>query len=58
MYVDISDGFARKIHARLAHESQTVDPDALAEGWAKQAREIGASAGLDWAEAFTVFRLD
>lgn len=56
-YVDISDGFARKIDARLAHESQTSDPDALAEGWAARAREIGAPAGLACAEAFTVVRL-
>lgn len=57
-YVDIADGFARKVAARLAHESQTSDPQALADGWRRRAAEIGEPAGLACAEAFTVLRLD
>ena len=57
-YVDISAGLERKIGARLLHASQTVDGPALRVGWRKRAAAIGAPAGLDAAEAFTVLRLD
>ncbi len=56
-YVDISPGFERKIVARLAHESQTGDPEALRDGWRERAAGIGAEAGLPLAEAFVVLRL-
>lgn len=56
-YVDISAGFERKIAARLAHESQTGDPEALREGWRERAACIGAEAGLPLAEAFVVLHL-
>jgi len=57
-FVDISAGFDRKVAARLAHASQTPDPDALRVGWRERARTIGAPAGLPLAEAFTILRLD
>lgn len=57
-YVDISIGFDRKIAARLAHESQTSDPQALRQAWRERAARIGAEAGLPLAEAFVVLRLD
>jgi LmbE family N-acetylglucosaminyl deacetylase len=57
-YVDIGASFDRKIAARLAHASQTSDPDALREGWRRRAEAIGAPAGLPLAEAFTVLRMD
>lgn len=57
VYVDISRGFERKIAARLAHKSQTSDPEALRAGWRERAARIGAEAGLPLAEAFVVLRL-
>lgn len=56
-YVDISAGFDRKIHARLAHDSQTPDPSALPGNWRERAAAIGAEAGLPLAEAFTILRI-
>jgi len=55
-YVDISSSFERKIAARLAHESQTADPQTLRESWKARAAEIGAPLGLPLAESFTVLR--
>lgn len=57
-YVDIGRGFDRKVAARLAHRSQTEDAAALRLGWRDRAAGIGAPAGLELAEAFTVLRLD
>ena len=57
-HVDIGAGFERKIAARLAHASQTPDPDALREGWRRRAETIGTPAGLPLAEAFTILRLE
>lgn len=51
-YVDISDGLAGKITARLAHVSQTTDPAALADSWRRRAEETGQQGGLPLAEAF------
>jgi LmbE family N-acetylglucosaminyl deacetylase len=51
-YVDISDGLEVKIAARLAHVSQTSDPQALATSWRSRAEEVGRQAGLPLAEAF------
>ncbi len=57
-HVDISASFERKIAARLQHQSQTTDADALRQGWRQRAAEIGAPAGIPLAEAFTVVTLD
>jgi len=57
-YVDITTSFERKLQARLAHASQTNDPQALREGWRTRAAAIGKPAGLPLAEAFTILRLD
>jgi LmbE family N-acetylglucosaminyl deacetylase len=51
-YVDISDGLAAKIAARLAHASQTTDPAALAHSWRRRAEVTGQEGGLPLAEAF------
>ena len=55
-WVDISATLERKIAARLAHASQTADPDALRSGWRERAARIGAPVGLACAEAFVVLR--
>ena len=57
-YVDIGRSFERKVAARLAHRSQTEDAAALRLGWRDRAAGIGAPAGLELAEAFTVLSLD
>jgi LmbE family N-acetylglucosaminyl deacetylase len=57
-YVDITDGFERKLTARLAHASQTPDPAALATGWRARSASIGKRANLELAEAFTRLELD
>ena len=57
-HVDIGAGFDRKIAARLAHVSQTRDPQALRAGWRERAAQIGAEAGLPLAESFAVLHLD
>ena len=56
-YVDISASFDRKIAARLAHISQTVDPDALRTGWRERFTTIGQQVGLLLAEAFVILNL-
>ena len=57
-YVDISTSIDQKIDARLAHVSQTVDPDALRDGWRSRFAAVGAEAGLPFAEAFTCLDID
>lgn len=56
-FVDISTGFDRKIAARLAHQSQTSDADALRAAWRRRAVDIGAPAHLPLAETFTTICL-
>jgi LmbE family N-acetylglucosaminyl deacetylase len=56
-YVDIGKTLEQKIAARLEHESQTADREALMAAWRKRAFEIGEPAGLTAAEAFTVLHL-
>ena len=56
--VDITASFDRKIAARLAHGSQTLDPARLPNDWRERAARIGAPAGVGLAEAFTVLSLD
>lgn len=56
--IDISATFECKLAARLAHASQTPNPDALAATWRARAAEIGDAAGIPVAEAFTVLELD
>lgn len=51
-YVDIAATLDAKIASRLAHASQTSDPDALAQSWRKRAEETGRAGGLLFAEAF------
>ena len=57
-YVNIEPGFERKIEARLAHKSQTPDPEALVAAWRTRATIIGEKASLLLAEAFTVLEID
>jgi LmbE family N-acetylglucosaminyl deacetylase len=56
-YVDIASTLERKLAARLAHESQTVDPVTLAEHWRLSGAKVGARVELAVAEAFTVLNL-
>ena len=56
--VDIAPAFERKLAARLEHRSQTADPAALRARWRERAAEVGASAGVELAEAFVVLVLD
>jgi LmbE family N-acetylglucosaminyl deacetylase len=56
-YVDIASTFDRKLAARLAHESQTVDRVTLAERWRLSAATTGVPVKLAAAEAFTVLSL-
>jgi LmbE family N-acetylglucosaminyl deacetylase len=55
--VDISDGFERKVRARLAHTSQTPDPAALVTSWQARAAEIGKLGPVPLGEAFTCLHL-
>lgn len=57
-FVDITDGFDLKVSARLAHESQTVDPEALRQSWRERAARIGEEVGLPLSESFTVLTID
>ena len=57
-YVDISATIDRKIDARIAHASQTVDPEALRIAWRERFAATGREAGLPFAEAFTRLTLD
>jgi LmbE family N-acetylglucosaminyl deacetylase len=57
-YVDIASTFERKLAARLAHESQTIDAVTLAERWRLSATTVGARVTLAAAEAFTVLNVD
>lgn len=44
-WVDIAEGFERKVAARLVHASQTADPDALRHGWRERAAQIAPRPG-------------
>jgi LmbE family N-acetylglucosaminyl deacetylase len=57
-YVDIGKTLEQKIAARLEHESQTVDREALIASWRKRATEIGEPAKLPATETFTILRID
>jgi LmbE family N-acetylglucosaminyl deacetylase len=52
IWVDIVSTLPRKIQARLAHNSQHSDPQALERSWYKRAAETGVPVGLQAAEAF------
>lgn len=56
--VDIGRTLEQKIAARLEHESQTIDREALIASWRKRAFQIGAPSHLTAAETFTVLDLD
>jgi len=57
-WVDIAAAFERKVAARLAHASQTADPEALGADWRERAAQIGAPVGLPLAESFVVLHFD
>lgn len=56
-FVEITESFDRKLEARLAHQSQTSDPEALKVAWRRRAAAIGATVGLPLAESFMVLHL-
>lgn len=45
-YVDIVFSLERKLAARLAHESQTIDPPALMTSWRDRAAHIGCGGSI------------
>lgn len=55
--VDIDGGFDRKVAARLAHASQTTDPEALLSSWRDRAAAVGEPVGLPLADAFVLLQL-
>ena len=55
--VDISVGFDAKIAARLAHVSQTPNPQELAINWRNRAAAVGSTLGVPLGEAFTIIRI-
>ncbi|MDB5081961.1 MAG: GlcNAc-PI de-N-acetylase family [Chloroflexi bacterium] len=57
-FVDITDGFDLKVSARLVHESQTVDPEALRKSWQERAAKVGEEVGLLMSESFTVLTIE
>lgn len=56
-FVDISETLERKVEARILHRSQTGDPPALRKSWPRRAADIGAQAGMAYAEGFVPIRL-
>ncbi len=56
--VDIGKTLEQKIAARLEHESQTPDREALIASWRKRAFQTGAPFNLTAAETFTVLDID
>lgn len=56
-WVDIGAGFDRKLAARLAHRSQTANPDDLVRTWTARFQRDGAAVGLPLAEGFTILTL-
>lgn len=56
-FMDIAAVLEAKIAARLAHASQTSEPEALAAAWRRRAEETGQQGGLALAEAFKRIRL-
>jgi LmbE family N-acetylglucosaminyl deacetylase len=57
-YVDIASTFERKLAARLAHQSQTIDAVTLAKRWRLAAAKTGEPVTLTAAEAFAVLDVD
>ncbi|HCI81999.1 MAG TPA: PIG-L family deacetylase, partial [Ktedonobacter sp.] len=57
-YIDISNGFERKVEARLAHISQTLRGQLLRTGWHERFTVIGQQVGLSLAEAFVILKLE
>ncbi|MGB3327793.1 MAG: hypothetical protein WBA46_02500, partial [Thermomicrobiales bacterium] len=56
-WVDIGAGFDRKLAARLAHRSQTANPDDLVRTWTARFQRDGEAVGLPLAEGFTILTL-
>lgn len=56
--VDIGKTLEQKIAARLEHESQTPDRNALITSWRKRAFATGTPYGVTAAETFTILRID
>ncbi len=56
-YVEIAETFPQKIAALKQHDSQVGRSVDLEERMRERAREVGAEAGLDMAEAFKIVKL-
>ncbi len=57
LYIDTTDYVDTKIHALKAHKSQVGDGEHLEERMKQRAEEIGAAAGMKYAEAFKVIKM-
>ncbi len=53
-YIDIEEGFERKVNARLEHKSQMTDREQLRKSWKNMSQDTGKRANLEYGEAFTI----
>lgn len=58
VWVDVSATLDRKIRALAAHASQIKDPTGLEERLRKNAAELGAQIGVEFAEALRLVVID
>jgi LmbE family N-acetylglucosaminyl deacetylase len=57
LYIDITDTVDSKIHALKAHKSQVGDGEHLEERIKQRTKDVGAAAGMEYAEAFKVIKM-
>jgi LmbE family N-acetylglucosaminyl deacetylase len=57
LYIDITDTVDTKIYALKAHQSQVGDGEHLEERIKERTAEVGAAAGMEYAEAFKVIKM-
>jgi LmbE family N-acetylglucosaminyl deacetylase len=57
LYIDITDTVDTKIHALKAHKSQVGDGEHLEQRIKERTAEVGAAAGMEYAEAFKVIKM-
>jgi LmbE family N-acetylglucosaminyl deacetylase len=57
LYIDITDTVDKKIYALKAHKSQVGDGEHLEERIKQRTKDVGAAAGMEYAEAFKVIKM-
>jgi LmbE family N-acetylglucosaminyl deacetylase len=57
LYIDITDTVDTKIYALKAHQSQVGDGSHLQERIYERTSNVGAAAGMDYAESFKVIKM-